>query len=62
LMSLVVKMLKVNQSLLGESTTVPTKDGRLSTLTNLKKLKMMVLIKTSDGTETDHSTLDPDSQ
>jgi hypothetical protein len=62
LMSLVVKMLKVNQSLLGESTTVPTKDGRFSTLTNLKKLKMMVLIKTSDGTETDHSTLDPDSQ
>jgi hypothetical protein len=44
------------------TTEVPTKDGQLSTLTKLLRLRLKDLIQNSDSTETDHSTLDPDFQ
>jgi hypothetical protein len=60
LMSVVAKMMKVDQLSPGKSMVEPTRDGRLSTLIKLRKFNLKVLTKTLDSNATEPSTLDQD--
>jgi len=61
-MSLVELIKKVNQFSSGEDTTVPTKDGELSTLIKLRMKQPRDLIKNTVFTSIDHSTSDQECQ
>jgi hypothetical protein len=55
-----IKMRKAEMLTCIRDITVPTRDGRLSTLTNRTRSVPRVLIQTSVSTRTDHSTSDLD--
>jgi len=62
LMSQEERILKDKQFGSGASTVEPTRDGRLSILTKLMTSPRKELMKSSDSTSIDHSTLFQDSQ
>ena len=62
LMSMVERMKKEDKLSFGASIMELTRDGEYFILTKLKKFNPRDLTKTSDGTLTDHSTSNPDSQ
>jgi hypothetical protein len=53
---------KEDKLLCGISTTVTTRNGKLSILTKLRKSKLKDFMKTMACTATDHSISDQDSQ
>jgi hypothetical protein len=58
LMSMVEEMKKVDKLSFGTNTMVQTRDGRLHTLMKPRRKLLKDLMKNSDSTSTDHSTLD----
>jgi hypothetical protein len=56
------KIMKDKRLLSGRNTVEPTRNGRLSILTNLRRNKLKVSTRTSDLSATNHSTSDPDFQ
>jgi len=62
LMSMEEEMKKVDQLSSGRDMEKTTRNGRFFTLIKLSQFQLRVLMKNSDGIETDHSTLLPDFQ